>query len=782
MKIILIIIPVYAIEYTRAMRTHRVGFVNRGHPPWMPDNDKGGIMSKVCKQINISGMSCAACSASVERRLKKEPGIASISVNLLGAEAIVEYDNQVIEMDRIEEIIKKLGFTPSLPRKDDKENGVSLFLTIFLGAILVAFSMLPMIGLPLFDIMKHPLLFSGIQIALLISILYLGRNFYINGTKHLLSGNPNMDSLIMVSTVAAISYSLFSFYEILLGDVHGVHRLYFESAGMIIALIKLGKYLESGSKDRALGAIRKLIQMRPSTAHVIRDGKEQTLGLEELILGDLVMVRPGESIPVDGTVVEGSSSVDESMLTGESIGVAKLPGDPVYTASINTNGVIKIRTEKLGGDTVLSKIIRLVENAQLSKPPISRLADKISAVFVPIVMVIASLSAMIWFFYEGDVSFSVKIFVSVLVIACPCALGLATPTAVMVGTGRGAELGILIKSGEALEITHQVGVVLFDKTGTLTKGKPEVVAFHALDGGEDPNLIRMILETERLSVHPLASAVVKYTEALQKEGKVHGENHPAPSDVKETAGRGMRAVFGEDVLLVGNRLLMTENGVDPSPADSAVDALSSEGKTVIYIAKNGRISCIIGVSDTVKEGSAEAIRQLRDMGIRSVMITGDTRKTANAVAASLGIDEVMAEVLPEDKAEIVQKYRETGAVVAMVGDGINDAVALVTADVGIAIGNGTDVAIEAADIILVKNDIQDVVRAVALSKKTILNIKENLFWAFIYNTICIPIAAGIPHIFGGPLLDPMIAAAAMSLSSVSVVSNALRLRHFGKTF
>lgn len=775
-------------------------------------------MAKITKNINISGMSCAACSASIERRLNKEPGIEKIAVNLLGGEASVEYNDETIDMKRIEEIITKLGFTPSEKIIVKTESKASIITTIVLGAILVAFSMLPMVGLPLFDIMEHPVLFAGIQIALLIPVVYLGRNFYISGTKHLFSGNPNMDTLITVSTLAAMGYSFYSFYEILTGDPHGVHRLYFESAGMIIALIKLGKFLESGSKDKALGAVKKLIQMRPSTATVIRDGSEFRLGLDQLYLGDIVLVRPGESIPVDGVVVEGFSGVDESMLTGESIAVEKNIGDEVFAASINTSGMLKIRTERLGGDTVLSKIINLVENAQLSKPPISRLADRISAIFVPVVMAVATASALAWLFFSGeDISFVVKIFVSVLVIACPCALGLATPTAVMVGTGRGAELGILIKSGEALEITHKIKTILLDKTGTLTNGKPVVTDFIFLSGEKQISLhdrlekneqdtettleelsteletdatalLKMIFETEKLSIHPLANAVSGYAgEILEStysgsdevlDRYLHMTVEPFKiSNYIENAGRGVGADISGNRLLIGNKLLMQDAGIEDDYTAELAERLSNQGKTVIYTSYAGKICALIAVADTLKEGSKEAIRELKSMGIRTVMLTGDSRRTAKAIAEEIGVDEVIAEVLPDEKAGYAKKYQQNGAV-AMVGDGINDAVALVSADVGIAIGSGTDVAIEAADIVIVRNDIRDVVKSVRLSKKTIINIKENLFWAFIYNIICIPVAAGILHIFGGPLLDPMIAAAAMSMSSVSVVSNALRLRRF----
>ncbi len=729
-------------------------------------------------------MSCAACSASVERRLSREKGVGKVAVNLLGAEASIEYDSDVIDMPKIEEIIKKLGFIPSMPEKvriEDTKGGLASLLA--LAAALVLFSMLPMIGVEFINMMEHPILFAGVQIALLIPILYLGRKFYTNGFKHLFSRNPNMDTLIAVSTSAAILYSLYSFGEILAGDAHGVHRLYFESAGMIIALIKLGKYLESGSKDKALGAVRKLIQMRPANANIIRDGKELSVGLEQLVIDDIVIVRPGESMPVDGIVVEGSSSVDESMLTGESIGVHKNIGDEVYAASINSNGVLKIKTTRLGGDTVLSKIISLVENAQLSKPPISRLADKISAIFVPSVMVIAAVSAILWQISEGDFAFTVKIFVSVLVIACPCALGLATPTAIMVGTGRGAELGILIKSGEALEITHKVKTVLLDKTGTLTNGAPAVTDFILFEEAKSPEKIHMILETEKLSLHPLAKAIADFCASELDKREASKQATAKPANFIETSGRGVGADFNGRRLLIGNRKFMEESGVTTASNPQAAEdekRLASQGKTVMYASYGGSLIALIAVADTIKTGSIEAIAELKALGIHTVMLTGDSKQTAESIARELGVDEVIAEVLPDEKAQHAQKYKERGAV-AMVGDGINDAVALVSADVGIAIGSGTDVAIEAADIVIVKNDVRDVVKAIKLSKKTIINIKENLFWAFFYNIICVPIAAGALYPINGVLLSPMIAAAAMSLSSVSVVSNALRLKYFQKT-
>ncbi len=751
-------------------------------------------MKKVSTKINITGMSCAACSASIERRLKREEGILSIAVNLLGGEASIEYDSEKMSMEDIENIIKKLGFTPSAPPKSEGNAEKELYAALILGAALVLLAMLPMLGIDPLGIRTMPVLHGALQILLLVPIVYIGRSFYTNGIKHLVTLNPNMDTLIAVSTLAAMGFSLYSYTNLLGGAATAEHPLYFDSAGMIIGLIKFGKHMEKGSKDRALGAVKRLIQLRPSTANVIRDGKEMSLGLGDLVLGDLVVVRPGESIPVDGVVAEGISSVDESMLTGESIGVKKEQGDEVYAATINSTGLLTIRTTRLGGDTVLSKIIKLVEDAQLSKAPISRLADKIAAIFVPVVMSIALLTAIAWHVHLGNVAFSVKIFVSVLVIACPCALGLATPTAILVGTGRGAELGILIKGGEALETMHKVDTVLLDKTGTLTVGEPTVTEFLCeYDEGSEKytELLHKMYSAEILSLHPLAKSIANYAENHLKDGDVNDSIKATTPEAgkaitavnterfKELSGKGVVAEFDDGILLIGNAKLMAENSVDTSKKKTDFERVTAKGKTAVYIALDGSIAGIAAISDKVKKESAEAVAELRKLGVKTVMLTGDSQRTADAIAKEVGVDEVVAEISPEDKARITREYKEKGTV-AMVGDGINDAIALVAADVGVAIGSGTDVAIEAADIVLIKNNIHDVTLALSLSKKTIVNIKQNLFWAFFYNTVCIPVAAGALYLFGGPLLNPMIAAGAMSLSSVTVVSNALRLRNFGK--
>lgn len=733
-------------------------------------------MKQVESTINVGGMTCAACSAAIERKLNKTAGVESVAVSLVTNSASIKYDSDAITLTQIMGIIKKLGYEPSRQNQkiaDEDKGKTELWIALVLGFALFSVAMLPMIGVPFPDFLSpdvSPVTYAVVQIILLLPIMWLGRNFFVSGFKHLFGGAPNMDSLIAISTTSAFVFSMYSFYQLLQGDHHAVHNLYFESAGIIIVLIMLGKSLEHSSKNRAAGAIKKLIQMAPKHATVIaKDGTESNVPIEKIVAGDVVRVRPGENIPVDGIVVEGVSSVDESMLTGESIGVEKHVGDPVYAACINNSGLLHIQTTKTGDDTALAQIIRLVEEAQLSKAPISRLADKISGIFVPSVITIGVVAALLWMFAGKDVAFAVTIFVSVLVIACPCALGLATPTAILVGTGRGAELGILIKGGEPLEATHKIKVLLLDKTGTITKGEPEVTDFVNLV--QDPSLLRLVGVAEKLSVHPLATAIARYAESEDLT--------LSPSSYEEIAGHGIVTEIEGHTLLVGNHKLLKKYGVTTDHLEAHFQQFSHQGKTSILIAMDGKAAGIVAVADTIKENAVEAIARLKEMGVLPVMVTGDNKVTAKAIAAQVGIDEVIAGVLPEGKSEAIEKYRSHG-VVGMVGDGINDAPALVSADVGIAIGSGTDIAIEAADIVLVKNDIYDVCRAIELSKKTIVNIKENLFWAFIYNTIGIPVAAGLLYAFGGPLMNPMLAAAAMSLSSVSVVSNALRLKHFQK--
>ena len=580
-----------------------------------------------------------------------------------------------------------------------------------------------------------------------------------------------MDSLIAIGTTAAISYSLYSLYAIALGNPHGVHGLYFETAGVIITLIMLGKSLEALAKGKTSDAIKKLMGLAPKTAVVIEDGKEKIISIEDVQIGHIILVRPGESIPVDGEVVEGHTSIDESMLTGESIPVDKKAGDSVYAATINKNGMIKFRATKVGSDTALAQIIKLVEEAQGSKAPIAQMADIVSGYFVPIVVAIAALAFAGWLIAGESFAFALTMFISVLVIACPCALGLATPTAIMVGTGKGAEHGILIKSGEALETAHKVDTIVLDKTGTITEGKPEVTDLIAAEDITEERLLQIAASGERGSEHPLGDAIVRKAEN-------DGQKLYDVENFKAIPGHGIEGVIDGVNVLIGNRKLMNDRNIQLGKLASRADQLADEGKTPMYIALDGVLSGIIAVADVVKQSSRDAIVKLQSMGIEVVMITGDNRKTAQAIARQVGIDRVLAEVLPQDKASEVKKLQDEGRKVAMVGDGINDAPALVQADIGIAIGSGTDVAMESADIVLMKSDLMDVSTAIHLSKSTIRNIKQNLFWAFGYNVAGIPLAAGLFYIFGGPLLNPMFAAAAMSLSSVSVVTNALRLRRF----
>lgn len=620
------------------------------------------------------------------------------------------------------------------------------------------------------DPMRNPLNFGLIQLVLTLPVVFTGYKFYQVGIKNLVQLSPNMDSLVAIGTLTAFLYSLFGIYQISQGDAHYAMHLYFESAAVILTLITLGKYLEAVSKGKTSQAIKALMGLAPKTATVERKGVELEVPIEEVMVGDLVLVKPGEKLPVDGEVVEGMTAIDESMLTGESIPVEKTVGSQVIGASLNKTGFIKYKATRVGRDTALSQIVKLVEDAQGSKAPIAKMADIISAYFVPIVMGLAVISSLLWKVSgESDV-FALSIFISVLVIACPCALGLATPTAIMVGTGKGAEYGVLIKGGEALEMTHRLQTIVFDKTGTITEGKPKVTDVLALSLSEE-QLLSYAASAEKASEHPLGEAIVR-------EAQDRGYALCELESFHAMIGRGIEGVILGQKLLIGNLKLMVEHQIDVSSLQEKTDELAYEGKTPMYMAIDGELAGVIAVADTVKESSKKAIETLHQMGIQVAMITGDNQKTADAIARQVGIDLVLAEVLPADKANEVKKLQQSGRKVGMVGDGINDAPALAQADIGIAIGSGTDVAIESADIVLMKSDLMDVSTAIRLSKATILNIKENLFWAFAYNVLGIPVAMGVLHLFGGPLLNPMIAAAAMSLSSVSVLLNALRLRKF----
>ena len=731
------------------------------------------------QELIISGMTCAACSGRIERKLGKTEGISEAVVNLAGEKGTFTFDPDIISQNEIIEIIEKMGYGATIPADEEKlnkQNEIKIFKIKFAVAavftvILFYVAMAPMLFgngvLPAFISPEvYPLRYAICQLVLCIPVIVAGYKFYTVGYKNLFQGAPNMDSLIAVGTTAAAAYSIYSIIRIIGGELHGVHNLYFESASMIITLVMLGKTLETRAKGKTGAAIKSLMDLRPKTATVLNNGVETEIPVDDVKTGDIILVKPGEKIPVDGEIIEGHTTVDESMLTGESMPVEKQIGNMVTGASINKNGMIKFRVTKVGKDTVLAQIIKMVEDAQGSKAPIAKLADKVSAKFVPIVIVIALLACIAWLAAGENVSFAVTVFVAVLVIACPCALGLATPTAIMVGTGKGAQNGVLFKNGEALETAHKINVVVFDKTGTVTEGKPAVTDVIPITGIEKEELVRLAASAEKASEHPLGEAIVKY--ALKNEIPLADI-----TDFNSVTGQGIIAEIDGKNVLIGNQKLMDEHGIDVD-----VSNLSQEGKTPMYIAVNGSFAGIIAVSDTVKETSREAIRKLHELGIKTVMITGDNKNTAMAIASEVGIDAVIADVMPQDKAETVKKLQKDGNIVAMVGDGINDAPALAQADVGIAVGSGTDVAMESADIVLMKSDLKDVYYAICLSRATIRNIKQNLFWAFGYNTLGIPIAAGLLHMFGGPLLNPMIGAAAMSLSSVSVITNALRLNSF----
>lgn len=725
--------------------------------------------------------------------ISKLEGVEFVSINLSTEKANVRYNAKLIRLSEIKQAIAKAGYKAleieSKNRVDEdkarKEKEIKTLWTKFIVSaifatpllILAMAHMIPGLNksLPaLLDPMTNPLRFALIQIVLVIPIVIAGYRFYTVGFKAIIRRSPNMDSLIAMGTSAAIIYSLYSTYMIYIGDHHSVMNLYFESAGVIITLILLGKSLEAVSKGKTSEAIKKLMGLAPKTATVIQDEKEIQIPIEEVEVGDIILVKPGEKIPVDGEVIEGYTSVDESMLTGESIPVEKHIGDKVVGASINKNGSIKFKATKVGSDTALAQIIKLVEDAQGSKAPIAQMADIVSGYFVPIVFAIAIVASIAWYISGESAVFALTIFISVLVIACPCALGLATPTAIMVGTGKGAEYGILIKGGEALETTHKINTIVFDKTGTITEGKPEVTDIVTVNGNERNRLLQIAASAEKGSEHPLGEAIVRGAE---------NENIDLLKVDRFSAipGHGIEVnIEGQDVLL-GNRKLMIDKNIELKELEEESDRLASEGKTPMYIAIDNKLAGIIAVADVVKESSAKAIQRLHDMGIEVVMITGDNKRTAEAIAKQVGIDRVLAEVLPQDKANEVKKLQAENKKVAMVGDGINDAPALAQANIGIAIGSGTDVAMESADIVLMRSDLMDVPAAIELSKSTIRNIKQNLFWAFGYNTAGIPLAAGVLHLFGGPLLNPVFAAAAMSLSSVSVLTNALRLRGFKPT-
>lgn len=723
-------------------------------------------------ELNIHGMTCAACSTKVERKLSKTEGVTKASVNLATNKAAVEYDPNILKISDLIKVVEDLGYgaKPVETADQDREKAErereikrlrrELLLATILSSPLILAMLLSMFGIDIAFL--HDWRF---QLALATPVQFIiGFRFYRNSYYALRAKSPNMDVLVAMGTTAAYFYSLYnSFFQELMPGMM-MKDLYFEAAAVIITLILLGKYLEAVAKGKTSEAIKKLMGLQAKTARVIRDGVERDIPVDEVAIGEVIVVRPGEKIPVDGEIIDGSSTVDESMLTGESLPVEKTVGDEVIGSTINKFGSFKFKATKVGKETVLSQIINMVEEAQGSKAPIQKIADQVSGVFVPVVLGVAALTFIVWYFGDYNLTKGIISAVSVLVIACPCALGLATPTAIMVGTGKGAEQGILIKGGEHLETAYKIDAVVLDKTGTITKGQPEVTDIIPLVGSDQTELLRLAAIAEKKSEHPLGVAV--FETARQKLGEV-----PDPEKFTAIPGRGVSALIDGKEVLVGTRKLMSEQGINPKDYESRLGELEDQGKTAMLMASNHKLVALIAVADVIKDTSAEAIRELTGLGIEVYMITGDNRRTARAIAEQVGVKNVLAEVLPENKAEEVEKLRSQGKVVAMVGDGINDAPALATADIGMAIGTGTDIAMEAADITLMRGDLRSIVTAIRLSRKTMSKIKQNLFWAFIYNTIGIPFAA-----LG--MLNPIIAGAAMAFSSVSVVTNSLSLKRF----
>ena len=747
-------------------------------------------------ELKIDGISCQACVAKIERKLSRTDGVEKALVNISNNMADIEYDEKEIKASEIMKIIEKLGYTPKR-REDlkDKEEALRAEkklkseltkskIAIVLSLILMYISMSHMFGLPVPHIIypvDHIFNYVAIQFIIAVTVMIIGKRFYKVGFRQLFMLSPNMDSLVAVGTSSAFIYSLYISYKIFAdNNIHLMHSLYYESAAMIIAFVMLGKYLETLSKGKASAAIKKLVNFQAKKANIIRNGEIVEIDINEVSKGDIVFIKPGEKIPVDGTIIEGHSTIDEAMITGESIPVEKLENEKVYSGSINKDGALKVVVNATEGETLISKIAKLVEDAQMTKAPIARLADKVSLIFVPTVIFIAIFAALLWWFLikynvvsvsQNHFEFVLTIFISILIIACPCSLGLATPTAIMVGTGKGAELGILIKSGEALEKLNEIDTIVFDKTGTLTEGTPKVIDIVSIGNVlSKDEILKIAASMEVNSEHPLGKAV--YDEAKEKNVELY--------DVKKflsISGRGVIGEIEEKKYLLGNKKLLLDNGIS-NLHEEEIHRYELEGKTTILLADEEKLIAFITLADVVRNESIKLIEKLKKENIKTYMLTGDNERTAKVIAKKLGIDDVIAEVSPEDKYKKVKDLQEQGRKVVMVGDGVNDSPALAQADVGMAIGSGTDIAIESADIVLMSKDIETILTAIRLSKATIKNIKENLFWAFFYNSCGIPIAGGLLYLFTGHLLNPMLAGLAMGLSSVSVVTNALRLKRF----
>lgn len=743
----------------------------------------------------MGGMTCAACQANVSKAVSKIDGVSDVNVNLLSNSMMVEYDENRVSSEQIINAVVAVGYTAELSQKNSKKDGTTsewekrkqraandaktlknrLIYSVILLIPLMYFSMGHMLSLPVPEFLNNTLSSAIIQLILAFPILFINKKFFVSGFKGLIKRAPNMDSLVAIGSGASFLYSIYALLSAAYNYVNSVepteHHFYFESAAMILTLVTVGKYLESISKSKTTAALDKLASLAPKTAFVIRNGIEMRISTDSIVVGDTVVIRPGDTIPVDGVIIEGRGYVDQSAVTGESLPVELNAGDSVITATTNKNGSFKFRAEKIGEDTTLSQIIRLVDDASSSKAPIARIADKVSVVFVPVVITIAVLTAIIWLILGKDVSFALTSAVAVLVISCPCALGLATPVAIMVGTGKAASMGILIRNAESLEKLHSIDTVVLDKTGTITEGEPSVTDVFIADNAYSKNeILKISSSLESLSNHPYAHAII----SAYKEKALY-----EVLDFCDHTGKGVSGKIDNDLWLCGNQKFMSENYVTLNDEILAVaNEYLASGKTALYLAKNGIILALFAVSDTVRNSSTKAIKSLHDMKIRTVMLTGDNQKTANAVGKAVGVGEIVAEVMPGDKADFVNTLVTKGKKVAMIGDGINDAPALANATVGIAIGTGTDIAVETADVVLIKNSLFDAVNAIKLSSTIIKNIKMNLFWAFFYNSVGIPIAAGVFYDLLGLQLSPMLAAGAMSLSSIFVVCNALRLRKF----
>ncbi len=735
----------------------------------------------ITQKYVIKGMTCAACSSAVERVTRKIDGVLESNVNLTTGFMTITYEESMVTPEAIIKKVDRAGFQAELyeeeKKDDDKEDDVRKMRYRLICNIILAIPLLYIclghmvpITLPLpafMDMHKAPLVFAIIQLALTIVILINGRKFYLVGFKSLFKGNPNMDSLVAIGTGSAFVYSLVM-TAMIPSNPANAHNLYYESAAVVVTLVMLGKYLEGRSKNKTSEAVRKLMELAPDKAIVVRNGEQREVPIEQVGLGEIMLIKPGSRIPLDGIILSGSTSVDESMLTGESIPAEKTIGDEVIGGSVNYNGAITAQVTHVGSDTTLAKIVKMMEDAQGKKAPISKVADTVAGYFVPVVIGIAVVAAIIWAVLGYEITFILTIFVSVLVIACPCALGLATPTAIMVGTGLGAKHGILIKSGEALEISHKVNAVVLDKTGTITQGKPAVtnIVSHEISGEE---LLGLAASCEQVSEHPLGNAIVE-------EAKEQGIKIREVTEFQSITGQGIQAKVNGKTYYIGNKKLCEKKNIDFGEYEEEATVLANKGQTPMFVSLEGKAIGIVAVADTLKETSAEAIRKIKGLGIEVYMLTGDNKLTADYIGQKVDVDHVLAEVLPNDKASIVEQLQEEGKCVMMVGDGINDAPALVQADVGVAIGNGSDIAIDSGDIVLMKSDLRDVYKAIKLSKATIRNIKQNLFWACFYNACGLPLAAGLLYAINGMLLSPMIGGFAMSLSSVCVVSNALRLR------